>query len=221
MYQHGRRTKSQKSKGSLLAALAIVGVVVLIVAYIVHKDIAGSTAPKTNVPIVTEVGAEDDEEKLKINENLFSFDLPADWKLSSSRKDGRQHFYIWNSTKKGAADRRLTLYVDIMPANHKLVKLQPITPNGAKLILGNLSDDCVNFAGSADRQGNAEFEAKWENVSFMCDPIKANQTIGTGTVEGGIKTTVGNHSYFFFYEDHNIRPDSQILADVLRSFVAR
>ena len=58
-------------------------------------------------------------------------------------------------------------------------------------------------------------------LSEQRDPISANQTIGTGTVQSGIAAKIGQHKYFFYYEDHNIRPDDKILQDALRSFVAR
>lgn len=224
MYQHGRRTKAPKSANTFLATLIVVGVVVLMAWFIVHKDIGSGTDPKSTVPIVTEVG-EDNEDKLKINENFFSFELPADWKLVEHKTGNAINAYVYASTKKGADDRRLEVHLDVMPQNRKLVRLLPLTPNNNKFILGNVSGNCVNFAGGANSQqgsqSNEPFEAKWENITFLCDPITSNQTIGTGTVDGGIKTVLGRHSYFFYYEDHNIRPDDKILTDALRSFVAK
>lgn len=224
MYQHGKRTKQPRGAAVFLATLGIIGVVVLVAWYIVHKDIAGSSGPKTQVPIITEIG-EDKKDVIQINEPLFTFELPADWKQTNRVQSQAANFYEWRSTKAGADDRRLLLHIDTMPQSYKIVRMQPITPNGGKFILGNLSDECINFAKDAGNeqraQGNAPVEAKWENVSFMCDPINANQTIGTGTVEGGIAAKLGSHNYFFYFEDHNIHPDSKILSDALKSFVAR
>ena len=223
MYQHGKRTKAPRNASVFLAAIIIMGVVVLIAWYIIHKDVGNTTDPKTNVPIITEVGAEEGE-KLQIDERLFKMELPVDWKLYEERDETEIKFFTWVSTKKGADDRRLTLYIDKLPKSHKLVRLQPVTPNGATLLLGNLSDNCVNFAPGAvtQQQGNPPVEAKWENVTFMCDPITNNQTIGTGTAGSGISTILsgsqGRHSYFFFYEDHNARPDDNILISALKSF---
>ncbi|MDQ3123883.1 MAG: hypothetical protein M3Q14_04335 [bacterium] len=224
LYQHGKRTRQTRNTKVFLGVFAIVGAALVTAALIVSKDIGNSTAPKTNVPIVTEVG-ENEEDKLQINEKLFSFKLPSDWKLLEKRND-QNHFYVWTATKKGASDRKLTIYVDTMPGEPKIVRLQPITPENKKLFLGNISGDCVGFAGntSVNRQpkDTTPFNAKWENVSFLCDPIVNNQTVGTGTVSGGIATPLtgsqGKHTYFFFYQDHNIRPDDKILIDALKSF---
>lgn len=220
MYQHGRRTKAPKSANTLIATLIIMGLVVLGAWWIVHKDIGSNTGPKSTVPIITEVG-EDKGSKLQISENFFSMELPADWKLLERRNESYINSYVYASTKKGADDRRLEVHVDIMPQSYKYVKLQPLAANGSKLILGNLSNDCVNFASGANRGSTAPLPAKWENITFTCDPISANQTIGTGSEAGGIKTTLGRHSFFFYYIDHNIRPDDKIFTDALRSFVAK
>lgn len=226
MYQHGKRTKAPRNASVFLAALIIIGAVVLVAWYIVHKDVGNSTGPKTDVPIVTEVGVGDGGDKLRVDESLFSFELPADWKLLERKSDSDNiNAYIYTATKKGADDRKLTIHVDIMPRSYKLVKMWPISPNGSKFSLGNLSGDCLNFAGGAgarqQTQGNAPVPAKWENVSFVCDPIKNNQTIGTGTPDASIGTKLGQHTYFFYFEDHNIYPDDNILRGVLTSFQAK
>ncbi len=220
LYQHGRKTKRQKSANTFLATLIIAGVVVLVAWWIVHKDIGSGSEAKTTVPIVTEVGAEK-EAMLDINEPFFSFQLPADWKLLERKTGNGINAYIYKSTKKGGDDRMLYVHVDVMPRSYKITRLQPITPNGNKFTLGNLSDNCINFAGEVNRTSNAPFPAKWENISFICDPITTNQTIGTGTEGTGIETRMGRHAYFFYWEDHNIRPDDKILRDALSSFRAK
>lgn len=220
MYQHGKKTKAPKNSAVFLATVTIIGVVVLIGWWIIHKDIGAGTDPKTTVPIITEVG-EDKEDKLKVNENFFSFELPADWKLLEHQTGNGINAYIYVATRKGADDRKLYVHVDTIPQVYKVTRMQPITPNGNKLMLGNVSGNCVDFSKDANRSSNAEFTAKWENVTFVCDPIITNQTIGTGTEDSGIATKVGNHRYFFYYEDHNIRPDDRILRDALQSFVGK
>jgi hypothetical protein len=225
MYQHGKRTKQARSKAAFMATTIILSVVVLVGLYIVQKDIGNSTAPKTNVPIVTEVGFESDKNLQQISEPLFTMELPPDWKLVEKRSDQSANFYLWASTKKGADDRRLTLHIDLMPKSYKLVRLQPLIPNGTSFMLGNLSDDCIGFAGGVNASDTTPIDAKWENVSFVCDPIKNNQTIGTGTQGGSIGTkltgTNREHTFFFFYEDHNVNPDSTILRSAITSFRAK
>ncbi len=220
MYQVGKRTRRQKNSKVLLQVAAVLGIALVAVALILHNDISKSTGPKTSVPIITEVGGVEDS-TITINEPLFMLKLPSDWKQTNRVQSRAANYYEWQSTKKGGDDRRLRLHIDTLPTSYKIVRLQPVRPNGNSLLLGNLSDDCINFGGPERRQSNAPFQARWENVLFTCDPVTANQTIGTGTVEGGIAARLGGHSYFFYYEDHNIRPDDKILQDILQSFQAK
>ncbi|MBA2279551.1 hypothetical protein H0V99_03895 [Candidatus Saccharibacteria bacterium] len=226
MYQHGKRVHRPRDAAAILVTVAVVGAVILIAWYIVNRDAGSSTGPKANVPIVTDLDKNQEDETIDINEALFSMKLPRDWKIITRRNDSVVNLYTWVSTKEGADDRRLTLYIDLMPADYKLVKMQPLIPNGDKFLLGTLSDDCINFAGgSAQTRGNASFEAKWQNVTFMCDPIINNKTIGTGMAGSGISSSLtgskGKHAFFFYYEDYNIYPNNIILQNALQSFVAK
>jgi hypothetical protein len=226
MYQHGKRVNRPHNYKIFLATLAIIGVVVLGAWFMIHKDIASTTGPKSNVPIISNVDSSSGTETIKIDEDYFTFELPKDWKLTGETHENYANFYTWTATKQGVNDRKLTLHVDIMPQAYKVVKLLPLTPNGSNFLLGTISDDCVNFSGSAQqRQSNAEFQAKWQDVIFVCDPISANQTIGTGSKTTGIGVPLtgsrGTHTYFFYFEDHNIHPDSTILRDALLSFKVR
>lgn len=197
----------------------ILGAAIVVGAFILHKDISTGSDERTTVPILTEV-AESDKDVVKVNEPQFYLELPSDWVKSKRVQTNSANFYEWKSTKKGADDRRLLLHIDTMPASYKINKLLPLTPNGYSVIQGNLSSECSNFS-TAKSSGTNTVEARWEDVTFVCDPIVNNQTIGTGTAGTGIGTKIGSHTYFFYYEDHNIRPDSAILTDAVKSFKAK
>lgn len=227
MYQHGKRTRPPHNLSVFFATVVFVGVLLLIGWYLVHEDVGNATDPITNVPILTEVGEGAEDGVIKVDEFLFYFELPSDWKLQE-RKEDRPNInaWIWVATKKGIDDRRLTLHVDIIPKEYKLVKMQPLIPNSTTFLLGNVSDNCINFANAAGHNSsNTPVPAKWDNVNFVCDPIVNNQTIGTGTPGGSIGTplngTRGRHTYYFFYEDHNVYPDDNILRAALQSFKAK
>lgn len=223
MYQHGKKPRRKSNPKVLLHAAVLLGVSLIVVAWILHKDLATSTEKKTTVPIVTNVN-EEKKDIITITEPLFSLELPSDWKQTNRVQSRMANYYEWTSTKAGADNRRLLLHIDTMPQSYKITRLQPVSVSGGKLNLGNISDNCVNFVTSQG-SSNAPVQARWENVTFTCDPIINNQTVGTGSEEGGIATAVsgssGVHTYFFYYEDHNIRPDNTILTDILKSFTVR
>lgn len=228
MYQHGKRTKIKSNPKAFLQFIFVLGFFFVATAIILRNDIAGSDDEKTTVPIVSEVAGASDK-SLMVNEPLFSMKLPEDWSLSNRVQANYANYYEWRSSKKGGDDRLLRLHINIMPQSYKIVRMQPIMPDGNKLKLGNLSSSCIDFAigaGTVQRPSdNASAEAKWENVSFICDPINNNQTIGTGVPGGGIGATMsgsqGQSTFFFYYEDHNIRPDDEILRSALSSFTAK
>lgn len=222
MYQLGKKTSRPKDRRVFLKTAFVFGVALIAAAWILHKDLTSTTDERTTVPIITEVAGAKDEVIL-INEPAFVMELPADWKQTNRVTENYANFYEWRSTKKGANDRRLQLHIDIMPKSYKLVRMQPLTASGNKFILGNISGNCMDFATKTgeERSSNAPVEAKWEGVRFICDPINANQTIGTGTVEGGITAKLGGHTFYFYFEDHNIRPDDKILQNALSSFRAK
>ena len=221
MYQHGKRTTRPKDKKVFLKTAFVLGIALIVVAIILRRDLSTSTKEKTTVPIVTEVG-EVKGDVIKINEPLFVMELPADWSQTDRKNESYANYYEWHSSKKGGNDRRLLLHIDIMPTSYKITRLLPLIVSVNKFNQGNISGHCVNFATAAVNNGsNAPVEAKWEGVTFVCDPIEANQTVGTGLAADGIGAKLGTHRFFFYYEDHNIRPDDKILQDAVRSFQAK
>lgn len=227
MYQLGKRTKKKSNPKAFVQFALVLGISFVAVVLILKNDTAITSKEKTTVPIVSEVaGATDDS--FDVNESLFGMKLPSDWKLSQRVQAHYANYYEWRSTKQGGDDRLLRLHINKMPESYKLVRMVSIVPKDNKLSVGNISGNCANFATGLNASlsnNNQPAEAKWENVSFICDPIENNQTIGTGTPGGSIPTTLktsqGDTSLFFYYEDHNIRPDDQIFKSALNSFYTK
>lgn len=221
MYQHGKRTKRKSGPRVFLQMAFILGLSFVVGAVLLKNDMASNNQEKTTVPILTEVaGAKDDT--IEINEPLFTIRLPKDWVQSNRVQANKANYYEWKSTKQGGDDRLLRLHVDVMPESYKVARLLPVSSSsGGKLSVGNISGNCTDYAKDYSAGSNATILAKWENVVFNCDPISANQTIGTGTVDNGIAISVNNHSYFFYYQDHNVRIDDKMFVDIVKSFSAK
>lgn len=222
MYQHGRKSKRKSGGKVFLQSITVLGLALVIGAYFLHKDLASSTSEKSTVPILTEV-KDENADATEIREAEFSMKVPNGWTKTKRVQSNGANYYEYTTSEKGQ-DRKLLVHVGTMPEVYKITRLQPIYANGNKLRLGNLSSNCADFAGSASSGSNEPLSAKWENITFICDPIVNNQTIGTGTSDSGIATQVqgnsGSRKFFFYYEDHNIRPDDKILTDILRTFEA-
>lgn len=222
MYQHGKKPRRKSNPKVFTHTVALLGVTLVAVALILSKDVAPITDKHETVPLYTTIG-EDEKDTITVKEPLFSLELPSDWVKFQRVQSKVANYYEWRSTKKHADDRRLQLHIDVMPTNHKFTRLLPLTENGNKFMVGNISGVCRDFAVALS--GNAPVDAKWSGITFTCDPISINQTVGTASESGSIGTLLsgnsgGSHRYYFFYEDHNISPDNRIFEDALRSFRA-
>lgn len=229
MYQHGKRSKTKQNPKIFLKAAVFLGICIVIAALVLHKDLTTQTDEKSSVPILTEISATK-AATITIDEPLFTLELPEDWEQTNRVTSHAANYYEWKSGAEKKDDRLLRLHIDTMPVNYKIVKLQPLYKDKKGFRLGILSEQCTNFAkGAVEQQraqGNDPVEAKWENITFVCDPIAINQTIGTGTAEDGIGAKLSGsdgqtHRYFFYFEDHNIRPDDKMFQEILRSFSVR
>lgn len=201
----------------------VLGVAVVVGALILQRDLYMGKQAKTSSELVTNI-SDAPKDVIEVDEPQFYLELPSDWKFVRHNNSGVVNYYEWQSTKTGESDRRLFLHVNKMPPSYKIVKIVPLEVNGEGFTPGNVSPNCITFAkekGREDGTNNAEVEAKWEQVRFICDPVSANQTIGTGTEADGVAAKIGNQRFFFYFEDHNVRPNDQIFINIIKSFRAK
>ncbi|MDB5185901.1 MAG: hypothetical protein JWL85_424 [Candidatus Saccharibacteria bacterium] len=171
-------------------------------------------------------------QRLTVDEQLYSMELPGDWKEIKRTNTSTENSITWQATKKGEDNRSLTLHIDTIPASRPLNRLLPVNAEGNTLMYGEISDNCASFTGggSLDAQKavhSKETEAKWQKVDFICNlPRVIDNEIGTGSTEGINTVSVtgplqGKHKYFFVYTDRNVQPKTSILLDAIRSFRAK
>jgi hypothetical protein len=166
-----------------------------------------------------------------ITEPDYTFQLPSDWKQTGSQDTPSQHSVSWQATLKGADNRYLTIYTDPIPASYPVNRELPVTPNGASLTFGQLSNNCETFtiggttnAAQADQLKPAP--SVWQGINFICNlPQFIDNQIGTGSPGSVNSVTLtgpksGTHNYFFLYIDRNIEPDYTILYNIIQSFHA-
>jgi hypothetical protein len=189
-----------------------------------HKVVVGKavSVPQlvTTTPVIT------------IKEPTYTIQLPSDWVQVASEDVPNDHSVTWQATAKYYDDRILQIYVDSSPTTFPVNAELPIQPNGNRLTVGTLSQNCSDFTpGGTQNTVQAETlppkETEWDSVNFMCDLARfTDNQIGTGTVGSPINTTTitgptkGTHTYFFLFSDRNINPDETILYNALDSFRA-
>ena len=219
----------------MLVITAIVLMVVGVIYFLFIKNIQNKTTISNNKATVTKID-NDNKPSVTINEPLFTFELPGQWKETARDSDPRYHSIQWNYVSKNASGRWVRLYIDTIPASFAVNYLQPVTAFDNGLNIGQLSDNCVTFTQGATPNtsrdisvpnSQAALPARWQKVSFMCDNSHvSHQVVGTGSTEGNNVVTVtgsqnGPHKYFFVYEDDAYHPDYSIFTDALESFKAK
>ena len=160
----------------------------------------------------------------------FTIELPEGWELLGKQNPYyNQVYYEFQSKVKDYENRWLKVFVDVIPDDYALNKILPITVEDNRLKPGIMSEDCQSFQGSpkpgSGQTSSQTWRATWEDVSFVCAMSGIQNNIGTASQNEGYATSVtgpikGTHKYFFVYTDHNVRPDSSILVDAIKSFEA-
>lgn len=155
-----------------------------------------------------------------VNEPLFDFELPVDWREIDRSDTARERSITWQATKLNEDNRYLKLYINTIP-DDPIVRLLPVRVNGSQLQRGQLSASCSTFSDDAS--------AKWEDVEFRCDTARRVDTniVGTGEAGQPINTFEitgpegGTNRYFFVYTDRNISPNFEIFYSAINSFQAK
>ncbi|HUP26425.1 MAG TPA: hypothetical protein VM124_02125 [Candidatus Limnocylindrales bacterium] len=175
---------------------------------------------------------DDPAARLVVNEPFFTMDLPEDWKELKRQNDQTENSITWQSTKNPGAGRSLKLYVDTIPTTRSVNRLLPVMSQDNMITVGDISENCATFTqgGTLNVHDAAllkDAPAKWNKVDFICDLARVNDNeVGTGSIGSVNSVTVigpakGAHKYFFFYTEHNIQPNYDILYNAIRSFKAK
>ena len=227
---HYRKKRRLKKKWRWAVAIFLLCVLVIggLIAYDIFKNRAGQQTGEANI---TQLTYDDQGPKMNINEPTYKMQLPGDWRETHRTNNKTENSVTWQATKPKEDNRFISVYVDTIPRNYAVNKLLPLEAVGSKLRRGEVSDNCAAYTagGAIDADAASKSKvtlAKWEEVSFLCDlPRVFDNVVGTSSKEGVNIVGVtgekkGKHNYFFVYTDHNIRPNYDILLDIVESFEA-
>ena len=190
-----------------------------------NARIANKSVPGTAVSIPQNNGS---SARTAFEESLYSFQLPSDWKIIATKPNS----ITWQATIKGADNRMLTIYTDVIPTTYPVNRELPLNVSGNQITYDDLSDNCANFTPGGTLDTGQAVKLKpapsvWHGVNFICNlPQVVDNQIGTGSTAGVNTVTItgptkGTHNYFFLYIDRNVQPDYTILYSALQSFRAK
>lgn len=223
--------KTRSRKRLLFEFLTVVFVLLLIVgALIWFFFLRGSNESSANFSRTGGTVAVVKPATVDFTQDEFKISLPDGWKLLGLKNPYyNQKYYEYQSTVKDYDNRWLRVYVDVIPQDYVLNKLLPITVEGNRLKPGAMSDDCKSFTGApkpgSGQTNSQSWKATWSDISFICDMASQQNQVGTANAANGYAVPVtgptkGTHTYFFVYIDQNIRPDTSILTNAIKSFEA-
>lgn len=225
---HPVKTSRFRLAGIILGGLILVGVVVGLMVFDITRN---KSQPASSQSTVQQLLTENSQH-MTVDEPLFTFQLPGDWKEIGRKKTPTENSITWQATKKNEENRYLTLHIDIIPATKPINRVLPVTTQGSNLMVGDVSDKCENFTvgGTQNAQEAQKLKpapAKLRDVNFICNlPGIVDNEVGSGSPEGINTVTVtgttgGAHKYFFVYTDRNIQPNYGIFVSALESFTAK
>ena len=223
--------KTRSRKKLLIEFIAVLLAIFIVAAFLVWFFIfRGGTQSSASFNKTGGTVAVVEAATIEFTVDEFKILLPEGWELLGKQNPYyNQLYYEFQSKVKDYDNRWLKVFVDVIPQDYALNKLLPITVEGNKLKPGIMSDDCKTFTG-APKPGSGQtsaqtWKATWENVTFICNMQSQQNHVGTASAADGYNVPVtgpakGTHKYFFVYIDHNVRPDTSILTDAVKSFEA-
>lgn len=223
LYVAGQHLSRKRRVGKVIATILIVAIVIGSLGFTIKTFLDGDTTiSSTPAPSTSKITASEST-KQQISTQLFAFDLPADWQPTTSPSQPYR-LHSWQNTAGNKGVRVLTVYVDGAPQT-AVNRSLPVQANGARLVmLGGVSDNCVNFTQAAKETSSDSLPGKWHGVDFLCDTANyARNVVGTSSPDG-VNTvrlssaTNGQHTFFFAYTDNSATPDYNIFTDAINSF---
>jgi len=189
-----------------------------------NQDTVAVSGPTNSVAQVLD--SQSSRQPVTIDEQLYSLQLPADWKEVERRITDQEQSVGWQAKQKGEDNRWLKIYIDKIPSDLAVNRLLPVDPSGDTIAYRQLSDNCANFTNPGTNN-KVPTASKWQQINFICDlPNFVQNKVGIGSIAGLNKveitgTTKGKHAYFLVYTDHNVQPDYNILYNALKTFRAK
>lgn len=223
MYRLG--TPVHKHRKIVLSSLGLILLVILgIVAFKgLHLTAVPQTKIKNASPVTTAYDVHEPK-KVKIDEPLFSMELPAGW-TTYKPAPGAPVPAAYDFKSPSAEARQLAVYIDAIPATMPLNRIVVVSSNGGTLDHSNASDNCSEYTQpTAAEKAAGVADGKWQGVDFLCDIGNYERNVvGTASTEGNNQVTltgptVGAHKIFLVYTDNGASADYTVFYGIINSF---
>lgn len=147
----------------------------------------------------------------------FTFKAPNNWSLD--KRESPPGVYTYKAYNGSLVTQVLTIYVNQPMKESRVTYLQPVTVEGDKMILGELSEHCNTLT---KKDGNVAYGGS----TFNCWAENGQAFVGIGLVGGGsaipLKTESGvTKNYSFRLVESRFSPSFNEFTVIMKSFRAK
>lgn len=152
----------------------------------------------------------------KVTTDDFNFRAPDNWSLD--KRESKPGVYIYKAYNGSLVTQLLYIYVNKPLEETRVTYLQPVTVEGNKMILGEMSKHC-------DTLTKTDGVISFGGSSFNCWAQNGQAFLGVGLVGGSssipLKTESGvTKNYAFRFIDSRFSPSFNDITNILKSFRA-
>jgi hypothetical protein len=224
MYKIGHRKKNIKHHFYILSTLILATLLIATAIWWYLSQTKKPTIVQT-APSNQQFNLDKTLANVKIDNALYTLELPNGWKQTSINRDTRYDSTQWQM-QNGSKNRWIELYTDRIPTDTAFNKILPVSIQNNEVIIDTLSDNCSKFTNKIN-DTNLKVISKWQNAPFLCDLSNmTDNIIGVSDKTSGVGlsftgTTTGKHTFMFVYTDRGIPEDEQPIKTALQTLAPK
>lgn len=209
--------RASKRRRFKVAAYALSGTLVIVVALIIYDGLRSDTTVTTETTNQTLGGT---QERAVFDEPLFRITADTSWRKIESRETTSFHY---QSFRNGLSLRDLRVYVNNTPEEFPITYVLPIEVSGNKVLPLSISPHCKEIV--PNKKSVRDQMTEWAGVNFLCDPDSPLYIVGTSHNKDGYNTRIagksGGNRFFFVYRDFEPVARLNVFANLLSTFEAK
>ncbi|MDB5182455.1 MAG: hypothetical protein JWO47_239 [Candidatus Saccharibacteria bacterium] len=225
MYRIGHKKRNTKHHIYVLSAFVLLSIIgsIALFWFVYYRTASTSIKQTTGSKQLFNPG--NDNKPLKIDTDLYTMQLPSDWKQIATNEDTRYNSIKWEM-QSGAKNRWLELYTDRLPTDTAFNRIITVNIIDNVPSLETVSDNCSGFTPKVS-DANLKVPSRWQGANFLCDLSNATDNVigvsdkATGTALHFTGPKKGLHTYMFVYTDRGIPEDESPIITAIKTLLPK
>ncbi len=224
MYKIGHRKRNIRHQVYVMTIIMTIFVGIIAAGIFYISNTAEHATINQATPVNRNFDPNNAKHNLKIDTELYTMELPSDWKQIAQNADTRYTSTKWQ-LQSGIQNRWIEVFTDRIPQDMAFNRIIPIVISGKTITRETASDNCSKFTPKTS-DAILKVPSKWQYATFLCDLSNATDNIvgvadKTGTVLSLSGNVRGTHSYMFVYTDRSIPEDQTPISIALKTFTPK